>query len=418
MSLLKTTCPKCGQSCVVDLDGIYQTCPVCGTSLVTPLEGELPPLVVPETLGSLEECLGLGFRFLYFRKYDLLGELADKMKPEYPDSYWTWMFLLISDVKIDVIFLLPKIEYELSEEEIHEDVTARFYHSARKKYSHIPQAQFNKIAGIYPDLPGETRGKWKKARTKYDEKLDEITSYCQIASKIRTIYLHELEIRAKTEDQIQINKNIKIWLDEVNHASIDLYAYDKAANEMVNEDNKNTPYPGNRPKFIIYITLYVMSLITFIFTMANIIISLVNGYSDTSYVAYIMAGIGTLLFVISLAYYLIGAKMFKRKPIISTIGVIAAVVVCASGMLSATADVAVNWYFIVLAAFSFICMLFATQRGIKYAPHKTNKNGTIIGDFNALANNAIEFDFHFDWNSYIGGERADIRYKEEWTKDE
>ncbi len=418
MSLIKTTCPKCGQSCVVDLDGIYQTCPVCGTSLVIPFEGELPPLEVPETLTSLEDSLRIGFRFLYFRQYDLLGELAEKMKPIYSYSYWTWMFLLISDVKIDVIFLLPNVEYELSEEEINEDMKARYYHAARKKYSHIPQTKFNKIAGLYSDLPGETRGKWKKARTKYEEKLEVITSYCEIASKIRTVYLHELETRAKTDDQTQIIKNIKVWLDEVNHASIDLYAYDKAANDVVNEDYKKTPYPGNRPKFIIYITFYVMSLTVFIFTMANIIISLVNGHSDTTYTGYIMAGIGTLLFAIALGYYLISAKMFKRRPILSVVGVIASVVVCASGMLSATADVVVNWYFIVLAAFSLLCLGFATQRGIKYSPHKTNKNGTVIGDFDALANNSIEFDFQFNWQPYIGADRVEIHYKDEWNHDE
>ena len=415
MSLVKVICPKCGHTCGVDIDGkIFELCPICGHSVFTPVEGELPDLSMPSHFDNLEDFLRTGFRFLYFRCYDLLLELSQKMKIDYSDNYWTFIFQLIGDIKIDVIFALPELDYSLSEEEMKEDMEARYYHYARKKYHYIPQAQFSKISGHYADLPGITRGHWIKAKTKYEEKSEVIHKYCEIASKIKTEYLFELDSRVKTEDQRKITDNLKIWTQNVLKASSELYRYNQIAEQQVKTDFNKTPSPGNKFKFVVYLTLYILSMFVFVISMFDLIISIINGEGFSGTSAFLVAGGGTALYAIALVYYIVAGRLFKQRPILTSILVISSIFIMASGMITANSKAIVNWYFVVLITISIIVMVFAILKIIKYAPHNTSKHNTVIGDWNALVNKEIKFDFSFEWEENALDNLVEINYKEDW----
>lgn len=415
MSLTKTKCPKCHKTCVVDYEGIYQTCPFCGTSLINPLEEcDKPVLEMPQHFNSLKEYLETGFHFLYFNAYDLLSQLANSMLNEYSNNFWTYAFLLISDIKMDIIFSLPNIHYQLTKEEIDEDLRARYYHYARLKYSNISQSQYGKISGFYPDLPGESRGKWKKAHTKYEEYLDVINQYCEISSKIRSNYLIELEVTATSDEQKTIVKNLKLWLDEVNHASIDLYRYNKEADTKVRNDYYETPSPGNKPKFLLYVSIYFLAFASFVLSMADIIISIINGEGFVGNNGYIAASIATFLYLFSLFYYLIRSHMFRRAPIISVASIVASCIISASGILTAGQKVFINWYFVILAIVSFSVMVISVYKAVKYVPKNIHRKNTVISNFALLCDNSFTFTFDFSWNEYIGLERSQLTYSKEW----
>ena len=114
MALVKICCPKCSGIYTIDPNSKTQRCPICGAPLFEGDEVDIPDLSTPSDINSLSDALRHGFRLLYFRSYDRLYDFSKLMKESYPENYWTIMFELIGRIKIDLIFLLPKIEYSLS----------------------------------------------------------------------------------------------------------------------------------------------------------------------------------------------------------------------------------------------------------------------------------------------------------------
>jgi hypothetical protein len=60
---------------------------------------------------------------------------------------------------------------------------------------------------------------------------------------------------AQNDDEYQIISNFKKWESNVLEGKKDLDNYNKTAQNFVNEDYKNTPKPGNKILFSIFLSL-------------------------------------------------------------------------------------------------------------------------------------------------------------------
>ncbi|MBR0295028.1 MAG: hypothetical protein IJQ67_03895 [Bacilli bacterium] len=414
MALTKIVCPKCEQIYTATADSKYLICPLCGAPLFEGEEIDLPDLSVPGDIDSLQSALRHAFRLLYFRSYNRLLEFTKLMKELYPENYWSVLFELIGRTEIDFIFLIPKVDYALDDEEVKEDARARYYHYVRKKYSQTTQLAFNKIAGYYPDIPGNNKKKWNKARTKYEEKVELINSYSKVASIIREEYLEKLDQYASDEDQKNITYNIKIWLNQVAHAEVDLYRYNQSVENHVKDDYDRTPNPGNRPVFIGYVVFYLISLLTFVLSMTQIILSILNVDMMSNLVfLYFSASIFTVLLLVSSLVLFAKQGLFKKHPILAVTGLTILFLVCVSGIVTAGIKMRINWFAIFAGAIALLVLFYTSVKLVKYFPRKST-NDTIIGNFQKLSNNTFVIDYSFEFQPYQGEEPREIIFTEKW----
>ena len=61
-----------------------------------------------------------------------------------------------------------------------------------------------------------------------------VNQYVSLTTMIREQYLERLDKLAISDDQKHINHNIKVWMDQVAHAQIDLYRYNQSIDSFVN----------------------------------------------------------------------------------------------------------------------------------------------------------------------------------------
>ena len=414
MALIKFVCPKCSSVYTIDPNSKTQRCPICGAPLFEGEEVDIPDLSTPSDINSLSDALRHGFKLLYFRSYDRLYDFSQLMKESYPNNYWTVLFELIGKVKLDLVFLLPKIDYTLDNDEIKDDVKSRYYHFARKKYAKSPQSTFNKIAGYYPDIPGNNRKRWNKARTKYEEKLEMVESYSEIASLIRTEYMDKLDSIAESEEQKNINFNIKVWLDQIAHAKLDLFRYNQTANEFVKNDYDRTPNPGNKPVFLGYLVFYLLAFLTLVLSVTQIVLSIINpNLANNTALSFVSVSVYAVIIILSGVLLLINRNMFRNHPVVSVFAVAILALISASGIATAGFKTRVNWFAIFAAVTSLVSLFYTSVKLIAYFPRKTN-GATIIGDYQKLSTNTFDVTFVFTFKTYEGEAPKEITFSENW----
>ena len=413
MALVKIICPKCQKVYTIDPSVTKQVCPICGAPLFEGSELDIPNLEEPKNISSLSDALNYGFKLLYFRSYDRLLKFSKIMLEKYPNNYWSVLFELIGKSNLDFIFLLPKIDYTLTDEEIKEDARSRYYHYARKKYQKSPQSTFNKIAGFYPDIPSNKRNKWNKARTKYEEKLEEVNRYVSLTNLIREEYLERLDSLAISDDQKHINHNIKVWMDQVSHAQIDLYRYNQSIDNYVKEDYEETPNPGNKPVFLGYLSLYIIAFLTFVLSAVQIILTIINKEWMSRPVLYIIASISTVLILSASTLFLINRQIFRRLPVIGVAIMVTLLAICGAGIATAGVNSIVSWFAIFSVVIALVALFYTSVKIVKNLPRKT-ENGTIIGDLAKLSDNSFEVTYVFAFKLYQGEELDEITFSEDW----
>ena len=413
MPLIKISCPNCRQTYTINPDSVYQVCPICHSSLYKEDELDIPDLSMPEDLDDLSSYVRYGFKLLYFRSYDRLKNLSEIMMVKYPEYYWSMMFELIGRTNIDFVFLLPKVEYELTKEELDEDARSRYYHYARKKYAQSPQMTFNRIAGYYPDLPGDNRKKWRKAKTKYDERVDVINKYFEISNLIRSEYLSKLDQYAETDDERKINHNLKIWISQIVHARSELFLYNESINNQVKKDYENTPNPGNKPLFASFSTLYIISFLVFVWSLSEIILGFTLPDGLNPVFSYVAASISSILILISVVLLTIKGPILKRLPVVSVILIVAATFICGSGIATAGIRTKLNWFSVFSIVIALISMFYAGYKMIKYFPHGS-RDTTIIGNFPKLANNSFDVQVEYEFKKFEGDEPEEIIFSKDW----
>ena len=405
MGLVKRICPKCGQALTIDESLKVKVCPVCGAKLDDKNDDEEKGIESPSL--SYDEYINKGLDALKNNDITLISSFIEPMKEQYGSFFFTALFALIIETKIDFIYHLPEIYESLSEEEVDEDMRSRYYHLARRKYFKVPQKTYNKIAGKYADIPGESRGKWNRSITSYTKKEAEIKKYSKIAELIRDKYLSSLEEKMYSQLDKDIVFNIKIWLDKVSHASIDFYSYNLKADEVVKKDYNDTPNPGNKTKFFSYLLVYLVSLAGLIFNTVEMIIEGVSGSAFHGPLAYIFAAISTTIYVFAVAIAIASGRLLSRFPLFAVSLIILSALICTGGIV--TADLAGSvWFNITSIVISLTSVIITTYKMVYYYPHRQNTN-TIIGNFQALVDDSFVVDFKYDWSKYSGGSYTNIK---------
>ena len=416
MPLISLTCPKCSHVATVNADIIYPVCPLCGASFSLD-DVELPDdLVVNESYDSLEQYLSSGFRFLYFKAYDLLEEWSKKAKDEFKNDFWYIVLDLIGKIKMDVIFLLPEPEFVLSKVQMEHDAKTRIYHYARKKYASIELNEFQKILNFYPDQASEQQRKWKKASSRYDELKQQNSEYLKKCAIIKNEYLDRLKESASNDDQRAIVDNIQVWMNKVHHAAIELDRYDQNITNFVLDDYEKTPAPGNKGKFSLYLILYILSFFVFVISIVDLAISIYRQSGLVGPLSYVVSSASSLLITGGIVYYLTSTNLFRKHPIIAIALIILDVIVCASGIFTSEIQTIVKWFTIFSMAVSVIFLFWFTARLFKYFPRKRKNVNTIIGNFEQLTTDNFLVNYSFEWFEYSGNAVIDVHYKEEWSK--
>ena len=416
MPLISLTCPKCSHVATVNSDVIYPVCPLCGTPFSLD-NVQLPgDLVVLESYDSLEQYLSSGFRFLYFKAYDLLEDWSKKAKDEYKNDFWYMVLDLIGKIKIDVIFLLPEPNFVLSKVQMEYDAKTRIYHYARKKYASIELNEYEKLLSFYPDQASEQQRKWKKAPSHYDELKVENDEYVKKCEIIKNEYMDRLKEAASNDDQKAVVDNIQVWMHKVQHASIELDRYNQNITNFVLEDYEKTPNPGNKGKYSLYMILYVLSFFVFVTSIVDLAVSIYRQSGLTGPLSYLVSAFSSLLITGGMIFYIASTRLLKKHPIIAIAMIIVDLLVCASGILTSELQAIVKWFTIFSMSISLIFLFWFTIRVVKYTPRRTNKKHTIIGNFEALTTDNFLVNYSFDWLEYSGGNINPVYYKEDWSK--
>ncbi len=405
MGLIKIICESCGQPLTIDESLNVEICPVCGASLKHHINNDV---VLEDKPLSYDNYVSSVLEGLKNNDFTELSFASSKMNEQFDGYFFTTLFALIDETKVDFIYHLPIIPTEASKEEMDEDLRSRYYFYARKKYHRIPQKSFNKIAGIYPDIPGESRGKWKRSITSLSAKEETLNLYNLYANTIRNKYLPKLESEASSQREKNILYNLKVWIDCVAHAYVDFSSYSDKANEVVRKDFNNTPNPGNSTKFSLYTLAYSVSLFALIFNIVELIIRANQGSLINGPLAYVFASISSLIYVFALITVIVAANMFTRFPILAASLIIVIAVICSGGIATADLSGAI-WFNITTIVISLTSIIITIYKMVYYVPHKTTKNNTIIGNFNALVNNSFTVDFDYSWNNYQRNDYRTIR---------
>ena len=286
----------------------------------------------------------------------------------------------------------------MAKNEVEDDMKSRYYHYARKKYNRIPQVSYNKIAGIYADIPGESRGKWKRTNTSFINKFNTISSFKDICDDIELNYLSDLKSKANEQYDKDIVSNLETWIIDVRNAYDEYKKYDDAANKTVIDDYNLTPNPGNSIKFSSYMFIYVLSFLGLSLNLFEMIVVLINKNSIAGVFSYLLAALSTLIYVAVNLIFAINLKLFKRASILMVSISVLSVVLCASyfASLSLTNSVGSIWFNITTIGLSLFSLVFVTFKLVVYFPRNTNKNGTIIGNFSSLVSG--DFDVKFEYS--------------------
>lgn len=398
MPLVKITCPNCGQSLTIDKSLNLKTCPACGGSLVFNNER----VIDNGDLFSLdrEEVINKGLFAIKHEKFDDLEKIYNVLKESGEDFYLT-LFEMFLKIRMDVIFKTPDMPFTLSNKEMDDDLRSRYYHYARKKYITISQVMFDQIAGKYPDIPGDSRGKWKRSRTAYDDKYEKLSHYDEIASLIRGEYMDKLNSYPLKERETNIIHNLNVFMDMVSHYKIDLYGYNKEAQKHVLKDYNDTPNPGNRLKFTYYIILFILSFLGLVLNVTEWIILSILGNGFNGVLRIVIASVSVSLYIIGVILMLLKGKLLLRSPFVGIALIIGGLSISVGGILASIFSVAL-WFNITTVVISLIVLFISILKLQRYVPHKTNKNNTVIGSFESLVDESFDSGFKYHFSFYKG----------------
>lgn len=426
MPLNSINCPHCGRICNVDLSTSVHTCLYCGK----PLFGEEIIKDIPSAylnaINALEanktdvvDYIKLGFLYRTIKDYKSIYNLGLEMKGCFPYNFWTYLFLAIGETHFDLLSTLPEIDYKLTKEEINEDMKSRIYHYARNKYSTVTSMMYNEIADKYPDTPGETRGKWHKCKTQFENKLNKLLIFKKNNSIIKNLYLRNMEMYASNEKEMAIVHNFNVWSNRVDFAFDEIKRYERNSENFVIRDYEKTPDPGNKPNFFMNISLFIGSLIVFllsIFEIISIYVQAINMPKPVIITLSILSSI--LLLIISIFFIFKKNLLFNKKNPVITFGLCMLVgFIVVFGIISSFQPLAFGWYQIFNLIISILGGVFSLYKAYKNQPRNTYINDTYIGNFKALANNSFQINFSFNWKNFVGAHEFPLHTQEQYLSE-
>lgn len=394
MNLVKIVCPNCKETTQLDNDREYGYCSFCGAKI------ELNESNISKTsIKTLEEYKEEGLNLINSSNFTSLKELAITMVGKWPMNFWSYCFLAIADSEINLIGEMPYNAQRLTKEEVNDDIKSRIYFAARKKYVSSTLGVFNSLSKYYPDVPAsDGSDRWQKCPTGYERHQALLSKYMNAIELIRSKYLQKMKNFAQNDDEYQIISNFKKWESNVLEGKKDLDNYNKTAQNFVNEDYKNTPKPGNKILFSIFLSLFSFSTALFVVSVLGLIYGCLFGFlSEFTKVFFV---ISSCFMVGMTTYFILSKKLFYSKKVISSVILVLLVVMVialgANGVFFARAD---NGYVIFFYIMSILLSLISGTTSfiifVKNRIRKTTINKTYIGDLTSLAKN--NFDVHFTY---------------------
>lgn len=336
-----------------------------------------------------------------------LSNLAKEMFESKTSDFYSSYFYIVSLLKFDFVNNDKLPRYILNKNEIEDDIKSRIYHAARNKYYSISDTSFENLSQYYPDVAGNKRNTWHKARTKYDDNKDQINCMFKTIKNECDPYIIKMKETAEGEEENLIINKLTFFINYISFAQFELNRYNTDANTFVKNDYDKTPNPGNKPKFIMFLTLIILSFFLFSISMSLILFISIKGYYifNESLEIRIVATILTSFFLIVMSlYFIIKSDLFSmRKPIIPTAISLLTFLLVLSGILTLFSNELFLeiWYSIVGAIISLISFVYCLVMMIKNKPSNTYNCGTYIGNYKALINNSFKVDFPFKWNKFV-----------------
>lgn len=397
-------CPSCGHLAYLKSDRKYGYCSMCGTRIFLDNDFTLSSISLSnDNLLSVDDYIEKGKEYIKINNYLRLKELAIGMRSKWDDNFYTYLFLAISETGINLIDGLPFNVHMLDKDEIEDDIKARIYHLARRKYAHTTESVFNTLSSFYKDVPSsENKTAWKKAYTSYEDRLNQISKYDRCISVIESKYLQKLEKFAKNDEEYTILSNYCRWVNHINKGKEELDKYNNIASEYVLEDYRNTPTPGNKTIFSIYLSMFVFSTLLFFSSLTAIIGGFIFGFNNL--LCLICFFLSASFILVSALYFIVSKKLFSGgSALLGTLISIFVVVVIslgASGTFIPTPSSILNiFFFITTLTISTLLSVVSFILWYKNRPISTNKNNTYIGNLNGLLSNNFHTDFSYKFGS-------------------
>lgn len=400
MPKVQILCPNCGAISIVDPSDTKAVCVKCGHSLF------VDKLVFGQTLNHIGNKVNKNIKsakqLLDDEDWPKLKRKALIMIEENPEEFLGYAYLICGEAKFNVFKSTPPVTYMLNSNTIQDDVKARIYHFARKKYSHADSNVLNNLNNYFPD---EFNGKHEpstKYKTSFEEYRHKVYEQKSIFSELKRRYLDRLKSTATSKSQDTFINNFLKWDEYIDMGIRELARYNLEAEKFVEIDYKNTPNPGNLRRFLFSLFVLIFSSLVFLSSLASLTTCLVDVKLFSDNLGVIFASIqGTLTFIVALYICIKNKKFVFKHRLLSIVIMLLVVVLIASNISICAATnnfiafIVMISIFILLSLGMFCYSLFLT---LQYVPHNTYKNGTYIGNYKALCNGKFDVDFPFKWN--------------------
>ena len=388
-------CPFCNKE--INTESLKEVkCPECHNDLSFLLNED----------DSLSSFIRYGNELRKNMDYKIFKTIADLMMVKFPDCFYSYCFASIGLLEFDFINQEPSYFYALNKNEVEDDIKSRLYHLSRIKYVSIPDYSFDLLSSHYPDIAGEKRGVWLKSKTAYEEKRKEVTKINYYINSFCNEYLKRMKELAKCEVEEQIVINFTKFIEFINFTTLELDRYEEDADAFAQSDFNRTPKPGNKPKFIMYLSLFIMCVLLFAISTFNNVFALVNGLENpnpnNSTVTLISSILTTVLIMVMSIFISIKGKLFSKSKILFGISLITfAFILSFAGIYSSSTSnlFAEVWYSFVGLFISIAVGIFSMIRLIKVRPKNTYV-GTYIGNFDALIKNNFFTTYTFSWHHF------------------
>lgn len=396
-------CPHC-ESFIAEETLVDDRCPFCGKKIIKGDSYHYDSDI------NLYKSIENGLLFAELNKFDELLKLGNDMLNNYPKCFWTYCFLAIGDIKINITKPIDNISYQLNKKEIQEDMKTRIYHKARYKYVKSTQATYEAICEHYPDIPGEKRGMWNKCLSNYDKKLENIKSKLELFKLVENKYLSQMEIYAISEKEMAIVHNFKLWGEYLKHGLEELKKYDSSADDFVNKDFKKTPNPGNKLNYTLYFAFLLSSIFLFISAVSPNILQPILRNDIFFIVDIIVSSFSSLLFILLVGFLLYKGKTFNEGHVFVGALIIVLTIVIAILHVFFVFHSSIFKYIVnsLVSLGGLVGIVFAIFKMKYYLPRNTYVNGTYIGNYKALVTNNFEVDFHFNWTIFDEGHEDEV----------
>lgn len=396
-------CPHC-ESFIDEESLVDDLCPFCGKKIVKGDGYHFDSDI------NLYRCIENGLLFCELNKYDELKDLSEHMLHNYPKCFWTYCFLAITDIKINITKPIDNISYQLNKKEVQEDMKTRIYHKARWKYIKSSETTYEAICEHYPDIPGEKRGTWDKCFSSYDKKLQNIKAKLALYAHVEKNYLSQMEIYAINDKEMAIVHNFRLWGDYLKHGLDELNKYNSSANEFVTKDYKQTPNPGNKLNYSLYFIFLQVSVFLILCSVTPLTLKTVLRNDVFFILDLTTSSLSSLLFSFLVGFMLFKTKTFhKGHFLFGSLAIILGIVIAILNVFFVF-HISIFKYILsaLIASTGLVCMVFAIFKMKFYLPRNTYVNGTYIGNYKALVTNGFEVDFNFTWSIFEEGHEQPV----------